>query len=47
STPTPWAQCDRCLKWRRIPWHIDPETLPELWTCENNTWDPETASCDV
>ena len=47
STLTPWAQCDKCLKWRRIPWYVDPEQLPDYWVCADNKWDPERASCDV
>lgn len=47
STLTPWAQCDKCLKWRRIPWYVDPEQLPHYWVCADNEWDPERASCDV
>lgn len=47
STLTPWAQCDKCLKWRRIPWYVNPEQLPDYWVCADNKWDPERASCDV
>lgn len=47
STTTPWAQCDRCLKWRRMPWFVDAARLSLSWYCENNTHDPERASCDV
>ena len=47
STRTPWAQCDDCLKWRRMPWHTDPAQLGEKWFCNQNTWDLERASCDV
>lgn len=47
STLTPWAQCDKCLKWRRIPWYVDPEQLPNYWVCADNEWDPERANCDV
>lgn len=47
STRTGWAQCDSCLKWRRIPWHVDPNSLPEVWYCKDNSWDPEAANCDV
>ena len=47
STRTPWAQCDKCLKWRRMPWHTDPAQLGDTWFCWQNTWDVEKASCDV
>jgi hypothetical protein len=45
--PTSWVQCESCKKWRRVPWHINVESLPELWICSQNVWDPESASCDV
>ena len=34
-----WVQCENpnCLKWRRLPDHIDPKDLPEKWYCYNNT----------
>mgnify|MGYP002391501846 CR=1 FL=1 len=22
EVPTDWVQCDRCKKWRRLPWHV-------------------------
>ncbi|KAK3277673.1 hypothetical protein CYMTET_14333 [Cymbomonas tetramitiformis] len=32
-----WAQCDdpTCLKWRKLPPGIDPETLPDTWYCSD------------
>ena len=45
--PTAWVQCEGCRKWRRVPWNIDADSLPEEWFCQNNTWDTEKASCDV
>lgn len=31
-----------------MPWHVDPgRMLGDSWTCQQNTWDPERASCDV
>ncbi|GFO16821.1 MORC family CW-type Zinc finger protein 3 [Plakobranchus ocellatus] len=30
------VQCDRCLKWRRLPDTVDEDTLPEKWYCRNN-----------
>ena len=44
--PTAWVQCESCLKWRRVPFHINVETLPEKWYCHENTWDYEKATCD-
>jgi len=47
--PTAWVQCDKpeCLKWRRVPWHIDSEALPDPWCCSLNTWaeTPDGATC--
>jgi hypothetical protein len=45
----PWVQCERknCKKWRKLPAHVDVETLPEKWYCEMNSWDPERATCDA
>jgi hypothetical protein len=45
---TQWVQCERrnCKKWRKVPGHIDMESLPEKWYCEMNTWDLDRATCD-
>ena len=43
--PTSWVQCELCRKWRRVAWFVDSETLPDLWECPMNTWDPENATC--
>jgi hypothetical protein len=45
--PTSWIQCEECKKWRRVPWHVDAESLSDIWTCTMNTWDPEGASCEI
>lgn len=42
-----WVQCNRCDKWRSLPMTVDPRTLPEVWTCELNMYDPARMSCDV
>ena len=44
-----WVQCERknCKKWRKIPIEVNLESLPELWYCEMNRWDPERASCEI
>ncbi|KAM9343617.1 MORC family CW-type zinc finger protein 3a isoform 2-T2 [Pholidichthys leucotaenia] len=41
-----WVQCDRCLKWRKLPDGIDTSKLPELWYCHMNP-DPQFRSCQV
>jgi hypothetical protein len=45
--PTEWVQCEKCRKWRRCAWYIDPELLSDFWECHMNTWEPENANCDV
>jgi len=45
--PTAWVQCEGCRKWRRVPWHIDSESLPDAWYCRDNTWEVEKASCEA
>ncbi|KAH9258938.1 hypothetical protein BASA81_002558 [Batrachochytrium salamandrivorans] len=42
-----WVQCDRCQKWRKLPLGVSPDLLPEVWYCENNSWDPVYSSCQV
>ena len=32
-----WAQCDNCLKWRRLPGVVNSGTLPDKWFCYMNT----------
>ncbi|KAL2932046.1 hypothetical protein RDABS01_037456 [Bienertia sinuspersici] len=39
-----WAQCDNCLKWRKLPF---PSLLPARFTCVDNVWDNERSSCEV
>ncbi|CAN6468088.1 unnamed protein product [Victoria cruziana] len=39
-----WAQCDNCLKWRRMP--VDA-LLPPRWTCAENSWDSKRCSCSA
>jgi hypothetical protein len=43
--PTSWVQCEACRKWRRVAWSVDSESLPDLWECHMNFWDPESATC--
>ncbi|XP_072254381.1 MORC family CW-type zinc finger protein 3-like [Pyxicephalus adspersus] len=39
-----WAQCDDCLKWRKLP--DDIGKLPEKWYCHMNP-DPQFRDCNV
>ncbi|KAH8583941.1 CW-type Zinc Finger family [Cryptosporidium sp. chipmunk genotype I] len=42
-----WAQCELCKKWRKLPFGMNPNTLPEEWVCTMNTWDKLYSSCDA
>eukprot|EP00980_Cylindrotheca_fusiformis_P029509 scaffold23496_cov188-Cylindrotheca_fusiformis.AAC.7 len=44
-----WVQCENpaCLKWRKLPWHVDIDTLSDNFFCKDNKWNPNSASCDV
>ena len=37
---TAWVQCEGCMKWRRVPWNVNMDDLPEMWYCKDNFWDP-------
>ncbi|CAF0727959.1 unnamed protein product [Didymodactylos carnosus] len=39
-------QCDKCLKWRRLPFGSAPTTQPDTWTCSQNP-NVEQNSCDI
>mmetsp|Transcript_29626 Transcript_29626/g.43112 ORF Transcript_29626/g.43112 Transcript_29626/m.43112 type:complete len:679 (+) Transcript_29626:2-2038(+) len=43
-----WVQCENpnCLKWRKLPWHVDTDLLPENFFCKDNVWNPGSNSCD-
>lgn len=44
-----WVQCENpdCMKWRKVPWHVDIDTLSEKFFCKDNVWNPKSASCDI
>ncbi|XP_052189696.1 cysteine-tryptophan domain-containing zinc finger protein 7-like isoform X2 [Diospyros lotus] len=42
-----WVCCDRCQKWRLLPYGTKPEQLPEKWLCSMLSWLPGMNSCDV
>lgn len=45
-----WVQCEHenCLKWRKLPWHVDPELdLPAKFTCADNKWEVAKATCEA
>uniref|UniRef100_A0A7N0TQ64 Uncharacterized protein n=1 Tax=Kalanchoe fedtschenkoi TaxID=63787 RepID=A0A7N0TQ64_KALFE len=37
-----WAQCEDCLKWRRLP---ADALLPAKWICSKNKWDLARSTC--
>lgn len=42
-----WAQCNNCDKWRSLPPTVDPNSLPDIWTCDMNIYDPTRANCEA
>lgn len=44
-----WVQCESpdCMKWRKIPWHVDIDLLPEKFFCKDNKWNPDVARCEA
>ena len=42
-----WALCSKCRKWRRVAWYVNPDELPDVWSCEMNYWDIEKSNCSV
>eukprot|EP01083_Nonionella_stella_P021295 59079_1 len=41
-----WVQCDKCLKWRRIPTYVSDKELEGEWSCAMNKWDFKRNSCE-
>ncbi|XP_032886489.1 MORC family CW-type zinc finger protein 4-like isoform X2 [Amblyraja radiata] len=41
-----WVQCETCMKWRKLPPDVDPESLPENWYCNMNP-DPKFRDCSI
>jgi len=48
AVSTNWVQCENpsCMKWRKLPWHVNLDDLPEKFFCNNNIWNPKLRSCD-
>jgi hypothetical protein len=44
-----WVQCEnpKCLKWRKLPWHVDVDSLPETFHCPDNKWNPAANTCEA
>lgn len=43
----PWACCDSCQKWRKLPMFVDSKDLPDKWYCSLNEWDALHNTCDA
>lgn len=42
-----WIQCCKCEKWRKVPYSIDEDQIPDNWICDDNVWDSAYNSCEV
>uniref|UniRef100_A0A1J3EYY8 CW-type domain-containing protein n=1 Tax=Noccaea caerulescens TaxID=107243 RepID=A0A1J3EYY8_NOCCA len=42
-----WVACDKCGKWRLLPFGVFPEDLPEKWMCTMLNWLPGVNYCNV
>lgn len=42
-----WVACDKCEKWRLLPYGTKPEQLPERWMCSMLYWLPGMNRCDI
>lgn len=42
-----WVECHACNKWRKLPSHVNPADLPDVWTCSQNYWSPAYARCSA
>ncbi|KAL6896574.1 hypothetical protein ACP4OV_007146 [Aristida adscensionis] len=42
-----WVSCDKCLKWRLLPYEMNPSSLPKKWKCSMLQWLPGMNRCDV
>ncbi|KAJ1699421.1 hypothetical protein LUZ63_007933 [Rhynchospora breviuscula] len=42
-----WVGCDKCHKWRLLPYWTNPESLPKKWHCKLLDWLPGMNRCDV
>ncbi|KAK9161507.1 hypothetical protein Syun_007848 [Stephania yunnanensis] len=42
-----WVCCDKCQKWRLLPYGTNPANLPKKWLCSMLNWLPGKNSCSV
>ncbi|XP_026449430.1 uncharacterized protein LOC113349643 isoform X1 [Papaver somniferum] len=40
-----WVCCDKCEKWRLLPFGMNPSQLPKKWLCTMLTWLPGMNKC--
>jgi hypothetical protein len=33
-----WVCCDKCEKWRLLPYGMNPDILPKKWRCSMQSW---------
>ncbi|XP_077223861.1 cysteine-tryptophan domain-containing zinc finger protein 3-like [Tasmannia lanceolata] len=42
-----WVCCDRCQKWRLLPFGTNPDHLPKKWLCSMLNWLPGMNKCTI
>ncbi|KAL8143075.1 hypothetical protein V2J09_016107 [Rumex salicifolius] len=42
-----WVQCDKCLKWRLLPFGTQVDSLPDNWLCSMLNWLPGMNNCNI
>ncbi|KAJ4834607.1 hypothetical protein Tsubulata_039012 [Turnera subulata] len=42
-----WVCCDKCQKWRLLPYGTNPDQLPKKWICNMLYWLPGMNQCTV
>ncbi|KAL6844983.1 hypothetical protein ACP4OV_025156 [Aristida adscensionis] len=42
-----WVCCDKCEKWRLLPYGMNPDILPKKWRCSMQPWLPGMSGCKI
>ncbi|KAL5202760.1 hypothetical protein ABZP36_013712 [Zizania latifolia] len=42
-----WVFCDKCGKWRLLPYGMNPAILPKKWRCSMQSWLPGMNNCKI
>ncbi|XP_077240735.1 cysteine-tryptophan domain-containing zinc finger protein 7-like [Tasmannia lanceolata] len=42
-----WVCCDKCQKWRLLPFGTNPDHLPKKWLCSMLNWLPGMNKCTI